>query len=140
MSPNTELILRGILSAVLLALLGWGVFLFDCPLLILAGIALPGPALLLASLSGAVRVLVSAVLDRTLGVCYSVGFPWRIIGLFWMRSTLVRIGLPSLLNSDAYFVVWITGAPWEHGRRTNCKTLFHPFLFFGLLVSRYLFL
>ena len=32
--------------------------------------------------------------------------------LFWMRSTLVRKGLPSLLNNDAYFVFWITGAPW----------------------------
>ena len=34
---------------------GLGFFLFDCPLLTLAGIALPGIALLLASLLGAVR-------------------------------------------------------------------------------------
>ena len=47
----------------------------------------------------------------------------------WMRSTLVWIGLPSLLNSDAYFVFKITGAPWGNGRLKNHKTLFHPFLF-----------
>ena len=52
---NTELFLPGLLSVVLLVLLGWG-FLSDCPLLILAGIALPGLALQLAFLSGAVRV------------------------------------------------------------------------------------
>ena len=54
-SPNTELILPGLLSVVLLALLGWGFFFLISPLLILVGIALLGPALLLASLSGAVR-------------------------------------------------------------------------------------
>ena len=36
---------------------GLGSFLSDCPLLTLAGIALPGLALLLAFLSGVVRVL-----------------------------------------------------------------------------------
>ena len=69
-SPNTELFLPGLLSVVL------GVFLFDCPLLILAGIALPDFALLLAFLSGSV----DAVLDRTLGVSNSVGSIWEVIG------------------------------------------------------------
>ena len=68
MTSSTELILPGILSVVLLAFVGLGVFLFDCPLLLLAGTALLGPALLLASLSGALWVLASAVLDKTLEV------------------------------------------------------------------------
>ena len=55
-------------------------FLFDCPLLILAGIALLGLALPLAFLSCAVRILVSAVLDRTLRVSYPVGSIWESIG------------------------------------------------------------
>ena len=60
-------------------LAGLWFFLFDCPLLILAGIVLPDFAPLLAFLSDAVRA-VDAFLDRTLGVCFSVGFPWRMIG------------------------------------------------------------
>ena len=66
-SSNTELFLPGLLSVVLLALLGWGVFLFDCPLLTLAGIALPGLALLLASLLGAVRVLLAQLWRKLRG-------------------------------------------------------------------------
>ena len=54
--PNTEVFLPDTLSVVLLVLLGWGFFLFDCPSPLLAGIALPGVALLLAFLSGAVWV------------------------------------------------------------------------------------
>ena len=54
--PNTEVSLPGILSVVLLVLLGVGVFLFDHPLSLLAGIALLGIALLLAFLSGAAWV------------------------------------------------------------------------------------
>ena len=47
------------------------------------------------------------------------GFSMKDGWLLWLRGTLVRIGLPSLLNSDAYFVFWITGAPWVNGRLTN---------------------
>ena len=47
-----------------------------------------------------------------------------------MRSTLVWKRLPSLPNSDAYFVFWTTGAPRGNDRRRDYKTLFHPFLFF----------
>ena len=35
--------------------------------------------------------------------------------LFWMRSTLVWKGLPTLLNYDTYFVFWPNGAPRENG-------------------------
>ena len=67
MSSSTRLLvplrprrLHGVVSAGyslsrFVGFVGLGVFLFDCPLLILAGIALLGPALLLAFLSGAVR-------------------------------------------------------------------------------------
>ena len=70
-SPNTELILPGILSVVLLALLGWGFLGWNCA---------AGTCAATGFSVGCGAVLVSAVLDRTLGVCYSVGFPWRMIG------------------------------------------------------------
>ena len=81
-SSNTELILPGLLSVVLLALLGWEGFLLDCPLPISGGIALPGLALLLGFPVGCGVGLVDAVLDRTLGVRNSVGYIWELIGYF----------------------------------------------------------
>ena len=79
--------------------------------------------------------LVGAVPDKTLKGQRLGWLNLEINRSLWMRSTLVWIGLPSLLNSDAYFVFWITGASWVNGMRKNQKTLFSPFLFFGLLIS-----
>ena len=134
-SSNTDLILPGLLSVVLLALLGW-FFSFWLPSAHLGWNCVARPCAATGFPVGCGVGLVDAVLDRTLGVRNSVGYILGINWLFWMRSTLVRIGLPSLLNNDAYFVFWITGAPCGNGRIMNSKTLFLPFLFFGLLVSR----
>ena len=132
-SSNTELFLRGLLSVVLLALLGWGFFL------------------LIALFSPWLELRCQALRCYWLSCWVRCGPRWRSFGQnsegkqlgwldsetswsFWIRSTSVWIGLPSLLNNDAYFVFWITGAPWGNGRLMNCKTFFHPLLFFGLLV------
>ena len=64
-------VLPGLLSVVLLALLGWGFFGSNC-------VAGPGAA---ASgfLAGCGAGLVDAVLDSTLGVSNSVGFIWEFL-------------------------------------------------------------
>ena len=134
-SPNTELILPGLLSVVLLALLGWGGFFLIA--LFPSWVELRCRALRCYWLSCRVRCGFGGRSSRQNSGSKELG--WIHLGidwLFWMRSTLVRIGLPSLLNDDAYFVFWITGAPWGDDRLTDSKTLFPPFLFFGLLVSR----
>ena len=59
-----------------------------------------------------------------------ISFGIILDGSHWMRSTLVWKRLPSLLNSDTYFVFWPQMAPRENGRLRNCETLFLPcFLF-----------
>ena len=65
-------------------------------------------------------------------MCDSVGSIMGFIvdWLLWSRSTLVWKGLPSLVNNDAYFVFWITGAPRENGRLRNFKAFFCPFSVF----------
>ena len=122
--PHTELFLPGTLLVVLLVFLGWG-FFFQIALFSSAGIALLGAALLLAFLSGAMWV-------QNPGSLRFGGFHMRDGWLFWLRGTLVRIGLPSLLNSDAYFVFWITGTL---GRADKLQDLISPLSVFGLLVS-----
>ena len=132
--PNTEVFLPGTLSVVLLVLLGWG-FFFLIALLPLGRNCAAGRCAATGFLVGCGVGLVSAVFDRTLGVCYSVDVT-KDDWLLWMRSTLVQERPPSLLNNDAYFVFWTTGAPWGNGRQKYYKTLFPPFLLFCLLVSR----
>ena len=85
--------------------------------------------------------LVSAVLDKTLGVGNSVGFylDYFVDGLLWMCSMLVWKGLPSLLNNDAYFVFWIARAPRDNGRLIDKKTFFPDPVFWSFGKS-YLFL
>ena len=134
-SSNTESFL---LSVVLLALLGWVFFL------------------LLALFSSWPDLRCRALRCYWLSCWVRCGFGGRsstqnsgskklgwfyldyfVRWLLWMRSTLVRKGLPSLLNNDAYFAFWITGAPRVNGRLRDKKTFFRPFLFFlSLLVSR----
>ena len=102
-TSNTELILPGILSVVLLALLGWGFFFL---------ISLFSSWLELRCywLPCRVRCGFGKRSSRQNSGSMLLGrFSLEDDRLFWMRSTLVRIGLPSLLNSDAYFVFWITG-------------------------------
>ena len=138
-SSNTELILPGLLSVVLLALLGWGVFfliaLFPYP------VELCCRALRCYWLSCRVRCGFGGRSSRQNSGSKELG--WIHLGidwLFWVRSTLVRIGLPSLLNNDAYFVFWITEAPWKKDRLTDSKTLFLPFFVFWSFGKSYLFL
>ena len=133
--PNTEVFLPGTLSVVLLVLLGWGFFFLIA--LFPSWPELRCRALRCYWLSCRVRRGFGKCSFRQnsgsllFGGCYAED-DW----LLWMRSTLVQKRPPSLLNNDAYFVFWTTGAPWGNGRRTYYKTLFLPFLFFSLLVSR----
>ena len=63
---------------------------------------------------------------------FSSGVYW----LLWMRSTSVRIGLPSLLNSDTYFVFLDHWGTLEEWRVNKSSDLISPLSVFHLLVSR----
>ena len=128
-SSNTESFLPGLLPVVLLALLGWGGFFLIA--LFSSWLELRCGALRCYWLPCPVRCGFGGRSSRQ--NCGSKQLGWFCLGvivdwILWMRSTLVWKRLPSLRNNDAYFVFWINGAPY--------KTLFSPFLFFGLLVSR----
>ena len=110
-SPNTELCLLGLLSVVLLALLSWGFFFLIA--LFSSWLELRCRALCCYWLSCRMRCGFGGRSSRQNSESMLLG--WFYLGFSWaflMRSTSVWIGLPSLLNSDAYFVFWITGAPW----------------------------
>ena len=138
-TSNTELILPGIFSVVLLALLGWEFFFLIS--LFSSWLELRCWDLRCHWLLCRVRYGFGKRSSRQNSGSMLLGrLSMEDDWLFWMRSTLVRIGLPSLLNSDAYFVFWITGAPWGDDRLTDRKTLFPPFLFFWSFGESYLFL
>ena len=132
-----SLVSPGLLSVVLLVLLGWGLFflivLFThyLELRCWASCCYWFPCWVRCEFGGRSSRQNSG--SMRLG-WFHVGF--IVDSSLWMRSTLVWKELPSLLNNDAYFVFWTTGAPRVNGRLRNYKTFFHTSLSFCLLVSR----